>query len=148
MERSADDDDFSRDRENDYTQLSNYSPQESPRQEPKRRHYNEHDITHDPYRERRQGSIIGDESQSVGGKSSKSHNRGRSIAEIIERRWKGKNAEDKEDQQQKQQRPVFLSRPSMGPESHRESFVERIEVASQNSTYYHFNLCSLFDGVH
>ncbi|KAG2222974.1 hypothetical protein INT45_012952 [Circinella minor] len=132
MERSADDDDFSRDRENDFTQLSNYSPQDSPRQEPTRRHYDEHEITHDPYRERRQGSIIGDESQSVGGNSNKNHNRGRAIAEIIERRWKGKNAEDKEDQQQKLQRPIFLSRPSMGPESHRKSFVERIEVASQN----------------
>ena len=147
MERSADDDDFSRDRENDYTQLSNYSPQDSPRQGPTRRHYDERDITHDPYREHRQGSITGDESQRVGGKS---NGGGRSIAEMIERRWKGERGQNKQDQQQQQrqqklQRPPLSSRPSMGPEPHRESLVERIEVASQNSM---FQLRYSFIGFH
>ncbi|KAI9262153.1 hypothetical protein BDA99DRAFT_560034 [Phascolomyces articulosus] len=159
MERSAGDDKFSRDRENDYTQLSNYSPQDSPTQAPTRRHYDDHHEgghqheQQQPYRyERRQGSIDADSvggmgvSKTTTGSGGVSSSKGRSIAQMIERRWKGRQAEYKRKQEEKQlqqqqeegqeqlklQRPPFLSRPSMEPEPRSESLVERIEAASQN----------------
>ncbi|KAI9477142.1 hypothetical protein BDB00DRAFT_934098 [Zychaea mexicana] len=132
-------DDHGRDRESDYTQLSSYSPQDSPTQAPTR-HYDE-DSYHPTRQERRQGSITGDES---GGLSSHSHSKNRSIADMIEQRWKGKQIETKRQRQQPYgdddqnnsqhptQRPMFLSRPSMEPEERRESFVQKIEAAGQN----------------
>ncbi|KAI8139141.1 hypothetical protein BJV82DRAFT_673003 [Fennellomyces sp. T-0311] len=105
-----------RHRENDYTQLSSYSPQDSPTQAPTR---HQEESVH-PRQQQRMGSIEGEPTSG-----------GHSIADIIERRWnKGKQREPNKSLQP--QRPQFLSRPSMEPEERRESFVQRIEAAGQN----------------